>query len=686
MAIPTLEQKLEWLKPAPATAREIELAAQIDAAEFEIGFQRTNDILDEGMDVFVRSCRCAMGVAGDSLVAIMTAAGDIVNGSCGTYLHAVIPPLIIKYILATYGEKPGIKDGDLWFANDAVYGGVHNPDQMVCMPVFYEGKLIAWTAALVHTTETGAVEPGGMPVSATSRFEEGMNLPPMKIGDNFELREDIVSMFAAFGIRAPSMIAVDLKARCTTADRVRTRLIELCDREGPDYLTGLFRKMLQVAEAGAREIIELWPDGKYRCVTFSDAVGLKQGLVRSCFMTLEKKGDRMLVDFSESGPETPSPYNAHPQAAIAHFSNYIYEYLFHSLPISNGTFASIDFKFSPNTCLNPDVRAATSCSVMIATGVMSAVHNTSAKAMYSTSLWKQSGASMGNGGNALVLAGMNQWGAFFADMLAYSTNTEGQGARPTEDGMDAFGFPWCVFGRAPNTEQVENEFPLLVPLSNHWKDSCGHGKYRGGVGTAQMWVTHHVPAVYMMAIADNSKLQTPQPLFGGYSPCTVPGIGIRSANVKQLMMEGDEKLKMDVEDLLVNKTVGGSYEVEFQGRSVRPYMDGDVITFAFSTGGSGYGDPLDRNPAMVEADIQKNVITPGTARQVYRVVWDEATRRVDLDATAELRSQELVARKGRGMPYAEFEKGWSAKKPSDDILMYYGSWPDAKVVTPIMRA
>lgn len=686
MAIPTLEQKLAWLKPVPASARELELAAQIDAAEFEIGFQRTNDILDEGMDVFQRSCRCAMGVSGDSLVGIMTAGGDIVNGSCGTYLHAVIPPLIIKYILATYGEKPGIKDGDLWFANDAVYGGIHNPDQMVCMPVFYEGKLVAWTAALVHTTETGAIEPGGMPVSATSRFEEGMNLPPMKIGENFELREDIVSMFVAFGIRAPSMIAVDLKARCTTADRVRTRLIELCDREGPEYLTGLFRKMLQVAEAGAREIIELWPDGKYRCVTFSDAVGLKQGLVRSCFMTLEKKGDGMLVDFSESGPETPSPYNAHPQAAIGHFSNYIYEYLFHALPISNGTFASIDFKFAPNTCLNPDVRAATSCSVMIATGVMSAVHNTSAKAMFSTSLWNQSGASMGNGGNALVLAGMNQWGSFFADMLAYSLNTEGQGARPTEDGMDAFGFPWAVFGRAPNTEQVENEFPLLVPLSNHWKDSCGHGKYRGGVGTAQMWVTHHVPAVYMMAIADNSKLQTPQPLFGGYSPCTVPGIGIRSANVKQLMMDGDEKLKMDVQDLLVNQSVGGDYEVEFQGRSVRAYQNGDVITFAFSTGGTGYGDPLDRDPTQVEIDIQKNVITPGTAQQVYKVVWDEANRRVDHAATTKLRAQELAARKKRGKPYAEFENDWSTKKPADEILLYYGSWPDAKVVNPIMRA
>lgn len=684
MGIPTLEQKLAWIKPSTPTARELELAAQIDAATFEIGFQRTNDILDEGMDVFVRSCRCAMGVAGDSLIGIMTADGDLVNGSCGTYLHAVIPPLVIKYIIANYGDE--LRDGDLWFANDAVYGGVHNPDQMVCMPVFYEGRLVAWTAALVHTTETGAIEPGGMPVSATSRFEEGMNIPPMRIGRNFKLDDDVVSMFVAFGIRAPSMIAVDLKARCTTADRVRTRLIELCDREGPDYLTGLFRKMLQEAEAGARALIEQWPDGKYRCVTFSDAVGLKQGLVKSCAMTIEKKGDRMLVDLSETGPETPSPYNAHPQAAIAHFSNYIYEYLFHALPISNGTFATIDFKFGVRTCLSPDPRAATSCSVMISTGVMSAVHNTCAKAMFSTGLWKQSGASMGNGGNALVLAGLNQWGAPFADMLAYSINTEGQGARPTEDGMDAFGFPWCVFGRAPNTEQVENEFPLLVPLSNHWKDSCGHGKYRGGVGTVQLWVAHHVPAVYMMAIADNTKLQTPQPLFGGYAPCTVPGIGIRNANVKQLMADGSKVLDLDVQDLLTKRPIEGQYEVEFQGRSVRPYNNGDVATFAFSCGGTGYGDPLDRDAKSVEQDLVKGVISPQAAAHVYKVVWDETQRRVDIDATADLRSRELAARKARGRAYDAFEAEWLKQKPRDEILAYYGSWPDAKEVAPLLRA
>lgn len=685
MAIPTLEQKLNWLKTVPPRPEDQAAADAIDAARFEIGFQRTNDILDEGMDVFQRSVRCAMGIAGDSLVGICTADGDIVNGSMGTYLHAVIPPIVIKYIIHTYGRNIGINDGDLWFANDAVYGGVHNPDQGVMMPVFYKGELIAWTVALVHTTETGAIEPGGMPVSATTRFEEGMNLPPMRIGDNFQLRPDIETMFQAFGIRAPQMIAVDLKGRCTTADRVRTRLVEMCEREGPDFVRGLFVKMMQAADAGAKELIRQWPDGKFRCVNFSDGVGPKQGLIRNCYMTLHKNGDRLLVDFTGTGPETPSSYNAHPQAAIAHFTNYIYEYLFHALPLSNGTFNNIDFRFEPGTCLSPDPRAATSNSVMIATGIMSAVHNCFAKTMFATTNWKQAGASMANAGNALVLAGLSQWGVPFADMLAYSINSEGQGARPDQDGMDAYGFPWAHGGRAPNTENVENEFPLLIPLSNHWIDSCGHGKYRGGVGTVQMWVAHHVPAVYMMCIADNSKLQTPQPLFGGYAPCTVPGVSIRKSKIKeQLAGKGD--LTLELQEILTGKTVEGDYQTEFLGRSVRPYENGEVITFGFSAGGTGYGDPLDRDPDSVAVDLDKGIVTAETAKRIYKIVWDSEQRRVDAAATRSARDAEFEARKQRGKPFAEFEKEWSKKRPPEAILEYYGSWPDAKPNKVLMRA
>jgi acetophenone carboxylase len=252
--------------------------------------------------------------------------------------------------------------------------------------------------------------------------------------------------------------------------------------------------------------------------------------------------------------------------------------------------------------------------------------------------------------------------------------------------MDAFGFPWCVFGRAPDTELVENEFPLLVPLSSHWKNSCGHGKFRGGVGTVQMWVAHHVPMVFMMAIADNSKLQTPQPLFGGYAPPTVPGISIRRADVMKRMAENDPKLTMQLEDILQNKTISGNFATEFQGRSIRPYDNGDVITFGFSTGGTGYGDPLDRDPASVITDVKQGLVSDWAAENVYCIAWDKARQRLDKSATEALRAAKLAERRSQGRSYQSFEKEWLTKKPPADILSFYGSWPDAKTIHPLMRA
>src|SRR5271166_386715 len=212
MPIPTLNEKLEWLKPAPATAFELQCAGKVRQGDYEIGVQITNDILDEAMEVFVRSSRSYFGVSGDSMVAIFTANGDL---------------------------------------NNALYGGIHNPDQVALMPVFHEGQLIAWASAALHTTETGAIEPGGMPVSAKSRFEEGLNLPPIKIGENFEIRNDFLEFYSVYGLRAPAMFISDLRARCTTADRVRVRLLEQVEKRGVEFVVGLMRKMLDVAEAGA---------------------------------------------------------------------------------------------------------------------------------------------------------------------------------------------------------------------------------------------------------------------------------------------------------------------------------------------------------------------------------------------------------------------------------------------------
>ncbi len=101
-------------------------------------------------------------------------------------------------------------------------------------------------------------------------------------------------------------------------------MVELAEKEGPEFVIGLLRKMLIVAEEGARKRIASWPDGKFRCVAFADTIGgMGFSLIRSASLTVNKEGDHLLLDFTGTSPENPSSYNAHVQAAVGHLANYL---------------------------------------------------------------------------------------------------------------------------------------------------------------------------------------------------------------------------------------------------------------------------------------------------------------------------------------------------------------------------
>ena len=685
MPIPTLAEKLQWLKPAPPTPHEIECAAKVRQGDYEIGVQITNDILDEAMEVFVRASRSYFGVSGDSMVAIFTANGDLINAACGTYLHAIIQPIIIKFIRKYYEQNPGIRDGDIWYTNDALYGGIHNPDQVALMPIFHQGKLIAWSSAALHTTETGATEPGGMPVSAKSRFEEGLNLPPIKIGENFEIRQDFLEMYSVYGMRAPAMFISDLRARCTTADRVRIRLLELADKRGADFVVGLLRKMSDTAEAGARKIVKDLPDGKFRTVVFNDAIGWTPALVRSCYLTLTKKDGGIIFDFHGTSPENPSSYNVHPQAVVGHIANFMYEYMFHDLPICSSTFAPLDFVFPEGSIVYPDKMAATSCCVYIGMQARCATQNSFAKMIFSNAaLWRQVAAAPGSQHTSQICAGLSQWKLAVSDVLSFALNTMGQGGRAASDGMDSYGFAWCAFGRAPDSEQVESELPITVTLSQHWRDSCGPGLHRGGSGGVQHWMVHKVPEVVSMCMGNGSKVALGQPLFGGYASSPIPGVSIRKADLLKQMAAGDPQLTLDNRDVLERTSIHGDWNFELVARTPKVYEEGDLL-FGFSGGGPGYGDPLERDPDEVLEDLRKQIISDWTAEKIYRISYDRERRKLDMEKTKQQRNEERRARLARGKSFEEFQKEWSKKSPPKEILQWYGSWPDAKPLGPVVR-
>jgi len=481
------------------------------------------------------------------------------------------------------------------------------------------------------------------------------------------------------------MFISDLRARCTTADRVRVRLLEQVEKRGVEFIVGLMRRMIEVARAGAIEKVKRLPDGKFRSVVFNDALGWTPALVRACFLTVIKEGDHLTFDFTGTSPETPSSYNVHPQAVVGHIANFMYEYFFHDLPICSSTFAPIDFIFPEGTLLFPDKRAATSCCVYIGMQTRCATHNCFAKMLFSTREgWAQVASAPGSQHTAQICAGHSQWNLAVSDVLSFSLNTQGQGGRAAHDGMDAYGFAWCAFGRAPDCEQVESELPLTVTLSQHWKDSSGPGLNRGGAGAVQQWMIHKVPALLSMCMGNGSKVPLGQPLFGGYASAPIPGISIKKADLLKRMQAGDPQLTLNHREMLETRDIQGDWKLELIARAPDLFGEGDLL-FGFSGGGPGYGDALERQPERVVEDVKKNIVSEWTARNIYRVAFDSEGRKVDSFRTEEMRAAERQARLKRGKPYEEFVAEWSQQSPPQEILQWYGSWPDAKATAPIFR-
>ena len=239
----------------PATQQELEDAASLRPGDYEIYSENVNLMLQEGKEVMTKMGISSMLHSGDTLVAVYTAHGDLVSAVLGTYLHSVTGQVPIKFIRERFADDPsvGVSEGDIYYCNEALYGGIHNPDQFAIMPVFGGPELLGWVVSGAHQSETGGSEPGGEVTQAHTRHDEGMKLTPIKIGESYRLRNDLLLMMENFISRAPRMQVTDVKARVAACDRVRIRLQALAAKRGNALVRGLFRRMIQQTSAGVRQ-------------------------------------------------------------------------------------------------------------------------------------------------------------------------------------------------------------------------------------------------------------------------------------------------------------------------------------------------------------------------------------------------------------------------------------------------
>jgi acetophenone carboxylase len=668
---------LSSLKPNPLSPKEKEGAEKFDAVELALFSSKMEATVTEGFEIFVKMGAGAGVVAGDCCTGLYTWQGDIAVSYAAVYLHAVLESLYIKHIMKYFKNEPtvGIKDGDIFFANESTYGGVHCPDMFVCMPVIYKDDLIAWVGAIAHEPETGAIEPGGIPPSARTRYDEGMRITPIKIGENFMLKEDLMHMMENFCYRDPRTQTLDTKAKVAACMRMRQRILEIAEERGPAYILGGLAKLLIESEAAAKRKIARWNDGIYRHVTFLDSTGREDKLLKLA-TTFIKQGDRIIVDFKGTSPKVDSIFNAYRHLAMASLGMYLFGHIFWDLPPNAGSMACFDFIVPKGCILDPDPEdSICGCPIHVYL-ITSTCQILFSKMVFDSEDRMLSCVSSWADHQTIVMgSGINQWGNPSV-ALGLEINAAGSGARPDGDGVDSAGPIFGTGADSMDTEFYEREFPLFyLWRTKHQPDSGGFGKYRGGSGWEVAYGVMNVPQYGMLrTMGVGSKFPGSAGLFGGYGTGMVPGIRVINTNLIELMQKADPHIPYSTEQLVTQRKVAGDYIFSSATQSLTIVKPGDIF-LGYICGGGGYGDVLDRDPELVMKDLKAQVVSDWAAQNIYRVSYDPVTFRVDYKKTEELRQAEREARKRRGKPYAEFEKEWSQKKPKEEIITHYGTWP-----------
>jgi len=663
--------------PEPPTPEEQAGMDRIDPTIAGIFGHKLLTIAMEGNEMVIKlgaSTGCRWG---DTAVAIYTASGDNAMCATGLYFHAVLGTLSVKYIIKHWLNDPavGVKPGDAFFSNDPFYAGVHAADMGIFAPVFYRDKLVCFVGAIVHSGECGACEPGGMPTTSKSIYDEGIQFPPTKIAENYTLREDLLNAMNHM-VRDPRVLTLDIKARMAALRVVEKRLKAAVEKVGTQQFISMLRYMIDIATEGAKKKIREWNDGTFKHTEILDSVGpISQAMKIS--LTLEKKGDTLYFDYDGTSPEVRDlASNAIPIGIMAIQMTYWMAHLFSDLPHNTGLLVPLRYKMPDGSMINATRESPKAGSPFTMNLNRQILWQVIQKVIYSTTK-EMVLAQPAHTFNTVVYGGINQYGAPFADAGA-EMNADGYGARFDKDGVNSAGASFAPMSSEPGeVESLESALPFLYLYRSLHRDSCGHGKFRGGVGMDYAISVYGVPGIAFGSWGFNSRATINQGLFGGYGSPVMPFVRISNTNLKELFKSPEAKLPSKSWMTYEERGIGGTYEADKYPSPPRPVKEYDIVAGG-SAGGGGYGDPLERDPLLVMKDLEEGIISHRVARDIYQVAYNQETLLVDGEKTKALRNSERGNRKKRGVKYADFESEWLKLRPDQEVMQFYGDWPETK--------
>lgn len=533
----------------------------------------------------------------DYMAAIYTPDGDILAAGDSMGWHVACAGFAVKHIIKQF---PGtIHPDDVFLLNDPYVAAIHQSDVYIVSPIHYDDDLVGWSATFVHVMDIGAMSPGGNSPGATEIFHEGLRIPGIKLVDRGEMRQDVFNTITNM-TRQPTMVGLDLKCEMAANNVAKARLQELCGRYGVALIEAASQQLIRQSEAVLRRRIQEIPDGSWSA---SAEIQGKQTW-RIC-LTLRKKGDRFFYDFAGTDPQADVGINVPYHATFGACYESVVSYLGYDIPKNQGMFALIEVNAPPGCVVNVQYPGPVSLSTTSG-GAMAKflAFSVMAQCLATSEKWRKESMAQTLSGRMARHAGISQHGNYYVSTLL---EVGGIGATSYKDGVNSGrGTTTCH-----NIEWVERNFPLLYLFRRHAQDSGGAGKFRGGMGVEVGIAVHRAPEkkIRIIALGVAGFKNSGRGLFGGYPGA--PSLLIHHQQTRIQSLLESHIPPTDIDDW------GGTWEV-------MPYADFSLndegILYLRTSCGGGYGDPLERQPSLVERDVRDGHVSKEVARNVYGVI------------------------------------------------------------------
>jgi 5-oxoprolinase (ATP-hydrolysing) len=491
-------------------------------------------------------------------------------------------PLAVRHLLAEF-PRDTLEPGDVLVTNDPWICAGHLFDLAAVTPVFRRGTLVGLVGSIAHCSDVGGTRDS---MSAREIYEEGLQIPPLKLYRAGELNRDLVRMIHA-NVRRGEMVLGDIQAQVSSNQVGADRLVAFMDEYGLDSLTPLAAVVQERAEGAMRAAIRALPAGVYRSEVAFD--GLGEPLTLPCAVTIA--GDEMTVDWTGVPPQLPrGGINCTYHYAAAHTTYVLKSILTPDVPSNAGCFRPLHVKAPEGSILNCRYPASVNQRTQSGWYCGPAVFKALAPILPQR-VQAFTGLPLGMGAY-----GVDGEGRVYNDHLFQGG---GQGGSASGDGQSALLYPTSAAN--VSVEMFENRTPLVVECKELIPDSGGAGRHRGGLGQRvriRKLADDGAPA--LVDLHPHGMLVAPPGLFGGRE----------GARARAYVTDGPSVIE------------GGAMVSLAELRHA-----GQLATIEIA-GGSGYGDPRERPVERVQADLDGGYVTAQGA-ETYGVVVgpDGAARR-----------------------------------------------------------